>query len=915
MSRSGPAEKTTMTPSTPATGHRPGRGRQRALLGLVGALFVGFAAVLSFQLLPSAAGITLSYVVQTLTVLVAVALLWRRSATHSPRLRRAHRTLAVAMLVGALAGAAAVVVAVVTGEPPRTPSWIDVLHFLWVPIAIGGLLSVPTVDELAGSRLRSLVDGLLAALALWFVTWIAVLKPAGAHSPLGHVELLTVIAYPATDVLAVAMAASVLTRVADRARPGLSLFALGLLLLGLADVAWAGLTARDSYHPDSWVGALSEAGLLLLVAGARARSGALLTHRLAHRVYESLPFLPLAAVLAVVTVIAVRAGELQADGLLLGAALVVTLLVRQAVGARDRSTVTDRLRSREELFRSLVTGTSDLILLYDAEGALLYASPAVADAIGIDQATVLDMNLREAAHAEDLAGLVELTDHLRSAPGATGEARVRVRNAEGEWRWYHCRGHNLLHDPRVRGIVYNSRDVHERHLLEQQISHDASHDALTGLGNLARARTLLATACAPDRVGETTAMLVDLDGFKTVNDTYGHDHGDALLEAVAQRLLHCVRSGDEVCRIGGDEFLLVLAGATDGAEVTERILLSLRRPIVIEGKQFAIGASLGLATTADSSSQEDLLRNADLAMYAAKAAGRGRAAWYEPRMHESATRRMQVHAGLRRSLDEGHFSLHYQPIVRLPAGQVVGLEALLRWTDPEMGPVFPDVFIPVAEESGLMAEIDRWVLDRACADGAAWLSAGVDCPQISVNISRSQVTEDLPAQVAEALARHGMPASVLCIEITESAVVPDPQKAIAVLDGLRALGVSISLDDFGTGQSSLSQLARLPVDTVKIDKSFILSSMRDGGAQRLLTSIIGVCRALELPVVAEGIEDQAVVGYLARNGCEFGQGYHFGRPTPPGDLGTLLLRRTVPASRISTDRPAVALSTVDVTFD
>jgi EAL domain-containing protein (putative c-di-GMP-specific phosphodiesterase class I) len=328
--------------------------------------------------------------------------------------------------------------------------------------------------------------------------------------------------------------------------------------------------------------------------------------------------------------------------------------------------------------------------------------------------------------------------------------------------------------------------------------------------------------------------------------------------------------------------------------VAERVLAALRAPLSIAGTPLPIGASLGIASTDDALTAEELLRNADLAMYASKSSGRNRITPYRAEMHEAAALRMQVHRGLRRALDEGHLALHYQPIVELPSGEVIGGEALLRWRDPDLGPISPEVFIPIAEESGIISEIDGWVLGRACRDIRLWLDDGVDVPRISVNVSRRHMTADLPRMVAEALSRHGLTGERLCIEVTETAVVPDADLASAVLHGVRALGVTVSLDDFGAGESSLSQLARLPVDTVKIDRSFTRTAVADAGARRLLISIVRVCQSLSLPVVAEGIETRELAHLLADMGCLQGQGWYFARDAPADAFSVLVAGGALP---------------------
>jgi diguanylate cyclase (GGDEF)-like protein len=431
-----------------------------------------------------------------------------------------------------------------------------------------------------------------------------------------------------------------------------------------------------------------------------------------------------------------------------------------------------------------------------------------------------------------------------------------------------------------------------------QRAHEANHDPLTRLLNR-RAFTNHIEGFLGSHDEQTprgAIVLLDLDGFKQVNDTFGHAHGDELLCQVAERLSRCLRQHDEVSRIGGDEFVLVLDGEQDAAAISSRVLATLRTAVPVAGISVSVRASLGIALTRDAASPDELLRNADLAMYASKASGRDRVTWYEPWMHESARRRMSLHHGLRTALAEGHLALHYQPIVRLPDGAIVGAEALLRWEHPLEGPIAPDVFIPVAEESGIIADIDVWVLEQACLDVAAWRARGLSVPPVSINVSRRHMTLELPDLLQAALSRHGLPGSALCIEVTESAVVPDAEVASLALTRVRELGVTVALDDFGSGQSSLSQLARLPVDSVKIDRSFTCPTA-DPAALRLLTSIVRVCQALSLPIVAEGIEQAELAEFLAEIGCDRGQGFHFGRPQSARRFRTLLGPVHLPTSR------------------
>lgn len=853
-------------------------------------VLVLFALVMVLRPFPASVGQPLAYAVQTATALAVGVALVRRGRAATGGLRRARLLIAAALACGALGGALSLAVHVATGEPAAVPSLPDVVHFGFLPLGVLGLLAYPTRDTEPGSALRSLLDGAVAALALWFLAYALLLEPADVGGGLRLLETLTVLAYPTADVFLLGALVGVLPRVAPLARRELALTGGGFALYCAADVAYTVQSTTGTYRADSWVSVVAQAALLLMLLGATAPAAEGERLRSLHRL-ALLPQVPV--VLAVALATAHGLGRPGREGVLhtAGGAVVVALLLRQAAGSRDRRDLTGRLRSREELFRSLVTGGSDLITLTDAAGTVLWASPAVERTVG--RTALRGESLLDSVHPDDRAVLAAAAASARAS--AQAEALCRLRSTTG-WRWMQVRLQDRLDDPAVGGLICNARDVHERHLLERQLSHAAYTDALTGLGNLARGRVLLARCCAGSRAGGV--LLVDLDGFKAVNDTYGHAYGDALLGLVAGRLLQCLPPGDEVVRLGGDEFVLVVEDVRAAPAVAQRVLDALRVPLEVSGLPLTVSASIGLAGAADACSPDELLRNADLAMYASKAAGRDQVTAYAPSMHLRAAHRMQVHRGLRQALDQDLLALHYQPIVRLSDGVLVGAEALLRWEDPEHATrVETAEAIEVAEESGIIAEVDLWVLERACRDIAAWRAAGLVVPRLSINVSRRQMTAGLPVLVEQALARHGLPGSCLCLEVTESAVVADADVASAALSRVRALGVTVALDDFGTGQSSLSQLARLPVDNVKIDMGFTQSATHDLGARRLLVAVLQVCQSLSLPVVAEGIEDRALAGLLEGAGCQLGQGWHFGRPQAGARFAGLLAAGALPAPR------------------
>jgi diguanylate cyclase (GGDEF)-like protein len=439
---------------------------------------------------------------------------------------------------------------------------------------------------------------------------------------------------------------------------------------------------------------------------------------------------------------------------------------------------------------------------------------------------------------------------------------------------------------RMAGSLSQQRDVIQRNT--EALERQASHDALTGLANrhllTDRLEQALIFARRAQRV--TGVLVLDLDRFKTVNDSLGHSHGDLLLQAVAQRLSDCVRQGDTVARLGGDEFVLVLSDMADVGDivpVAQKILHTLSLPVRIGGQDLSASTSLGISVfPRDGASADALLRQADTAMYRAKARGGNAMAFFTPEMNEETVERLRVEAGLRRALEQDGLRLHFQPIVDAVTGRILSAEALLRWQDPEAGLVSPLRFIPIAEETGLIVPIGDWVLREACARARAWQLAGLGEVPVAVNLSARQFSSlGLDASVAAALAATGCPAALLQLEITESMVMAQPEQALATMLRLKAMGVQLSIDDFGTGYSSLSHLKRFPVNKLKIDRSFVQDIETDPNDAAIVDAILVLAKKLGLRTVAEGVETEGQVAFLAALGCDEYQGYLFGRPCAP----------------------------------
>ena len=449
----------------------------------------------------------------------------------------------------------------------------------------------------------------------------------------------------------------------------------------------------------------------------------------------------------------------------------------------------------------------------------------------------------------------------------------------------------------VVGRVWSFRDVTEHRRLESDLSYQAFHDSLTGLANRALfVDHVEQTRCRLARDGGQMAVLfIDIDDFKTVNDSLGHAAGDALLVAVSERLLRCVRSGDTVCRLGGDEFAVLVDGfdvPSVADDIAEAIMVALRPPFFVDGQALSAAASVGIAFASSGVSPDEVLRNADLAMYTAKAGGKNCVRTFTPEMHVVAVRRLDLEAHLKASIGRGELVVHYQPIVELRTGFLHGFEALVRWNQPERGLLLPSEFIPFAEETGLIDEISDYVLTVACEQMAAWHRLyGDPIPTMAVNVAPRQLLDgSFPARVEAALAVHHLDASRLTLEITEGALMREPASTARRLERLRQLGVRIAVDDFGTGYSAFAYLQQFPVDVLKIDRSFVTEMLTRPGLS-LAGAIVQIARTLDLVPIAEGVENQAQADALDAVGCELAQGFHFGRPVDAETTLALLTSR------------------------
>ena len=563
-------------------------------------------------------------------------------------------------------------------------------------------------------------------------------------------------------------------------------------------------------------------------------------------------------------------------------------------------------RDSEAYFRTLIQNASDVILIVGDDDTIRYASPSAATVFGHADLTGTPLSALIAVGHH--GAMQEILAGVRDGVGQLDAPDLSAVCADGRLLRVECTGRDLRDDPTVRGVVLTVRDVTERRRLEEDLSHLAFHDGLTGLANRVLFRNRLEQAFAvAERDGTTIGVLfVDLDDFKEVNDTLGHAVGDQLLVSVGERIAGIIGVADTAARMGGDEFAVLIAQSADAArteEVAGRIVAALAVPVEVSdgigGTHIVSGASsVGVATNRDADKATELLRHADLALYQAKGGDKGTWQRYRPELHTAMVERLQTRAALHEAIETEQFVLVYQPIVDLGTGDRVGVEALVRWQHPTRGLLGPYHFIEVAEESGAIVGIGGWVLRAALRQFAEWQAtdAAAAPRYVSVNVSARQFrTPGFVDQVRAALAAHGARPEWLLLEITESLLLRDADQVWADLRELRELGVRIAIDDFGTGYSSLSYLREMPVDVLKIDKSFIDDVVGSEQQRALVDGIVTLARNLDLAVVAEGIEDDRQWAALAAMGCPYGQGYHFSEPVGPAQI---VARRPDPASLV-----------------
>jgi diguanylate cyclase (GGDEF)-like protein/PAS domain S-box-containing protein len=814
-----------------------------------------------------------------------------RDVDVAPEHRRAWRELMVAVGCWWLGDATWALIAMASGDRPSL-SIADVAYLAFFPLALRALARLPGLGNSTAERWRVQMDAVVAAITMGTLFyWLAPLETStdSVHHWLSDAINIT---YPLGDVMLLTGALVLLSRQSDDRSQTIIRYLTGAIgVKTLADLLYARAVIAD----ERLVSTITHAGWiswygLVTMAGVKAR------HRLgaptgSTGTAKRLAWLPYAciALIGVLFVDLVQREQFApARGVAVGMlALLVAVLVRQAIvsGEANRLNVAQVNREAESRLAALVNHASDVIMIVDLDTTIRFVSPSVKYILDLEADALTGESALGLLHTDDMQGAQLTLARLGQHPDSRETFVCRVQRGSGGWRWVEVVCTNHVRTDSINGIVLNVRDVTERRELEGKLEWQAFHDPMTGLAN----RVLFS-----DRVGHALArrerapldlgvLFIDLDHFKIVNDTLGHAAGDTLLREAARRIQGAVRTADTVARLGGDEFAVLLEDVTlkECVDTGERLLHQLTRAFSIEGREVFTGASIGVTVAEANETLDDLVRDADVAMYVAKGEGRGRVVVFETSMREQVAERLHLEADLRRAIEQNDLQVYFQPQFDLHTGEVLGAEALVRWMHPLRGMIPPSRFVPIAEQAGLMVEMSRFIMSVACRDAARWRQPdGTQANlHISVNLSGRHLQDPSVVQdVSAALTESGLDPALLTIEITESVMMHNTDASIAVLRELKALGITIAIDDFGTGYSSLSYLQQFPIDILKIDKAFVDKLGSADSDEALARAILALGDALGLATVAEGVETMRQVEILQQLGCLLGQGFLFSRP-------------------------------------
>jgi diguanylate cyclase (GGDEF)-like protein/PAS domain S-box-containing protein len=890
-------------------------------VGVVGA--IGVTAIAAVPLVaavvsavtghdPSISGQTASVT----AALAATALAWRAAVRWTGRADVAHAWRVTALGLAAWSGALGLWWAARTTGVISTPidTAATAASLAFYALAAAGLALLAERGRTESERVRFAVDTISVAVA----AFVGLLVLRGIAPGAGPTTPLTVACTAGTAVVAATAAGALLHRpTGDRAAPA-TLLGAGVLALTFAVPGLAVL-------PAGTIAMLDGAGTLLGGVGAALVAWAAVsqtvdrralrrTARPTNRLNDIAGFLPIAAAgAAFAAILASEAAHLAPATIALvgcGIALVALAGLRQAVAVRESRDARRNaaLVASQARFRSVVQNASDVIVTVGPPGRIASATPSLARITGWSPEESVGMTFLDLVHSDDRQRVARIMNGRR--PGRTEPSvfEFRMLRPDDEWVDVEAALVDLRDDPSVCANVLTIRDIGERKVFESGLRRQALQDPLTGLPNRSHFADRIEQAFARTaRTAEPIQVLyLDLDGFKRINDSLGHDAGDRVLRVVAERLTWAVRAGDTPARLGGDEFAVLLedAASVDVARgVAERIQAMVSAPIEVEGRQVRVGVSVGIASPATVSVgtleeeghvatrgqvADELIRNADVAMYEAKQRGKGRVSIYEPAMRLAAMTRLDLEQALREAVERDEFRVHFQPIVNLSSGAVVAMEALVRWDRPEVGLVAPGTFIAVAEETGLIRPIGASVIRTGFAEAARW-AGGRSPVDLCVNLSARQLLDPrVLDSVEDALRSSGLDPRRVVFEITESSLIEDGQATRDQLARLRAIGIRLAIDDFGTGYSSLGYLEQLPVDILKIDRAFIVDLPTSPKRATLLRAIVGMAGALHLTTIAEGIETDEQLRAVRAIGCDLAQGFLIARPMESHEAAVLV---------------------------
>jgi diguanylate cyclase (GGDEF)-like protein/PAS domain S-box-containing protein len=782
---------------------------------------------------------------------------------------------------------------VILGQTVPFPSAADGGFLLAVPLALAAVLTSFAAPVGLTSKLRAVTDALIVGSGMLLISWLTVLEPIYRGDTGSVFAQLISLAYPVGDLVILSSLAIVAGRSRSSARLPLRWIGAAMIALAVSDSTFAYVSAQGSYAATQLLDTGWVAGYLILALAA-LKPPTPRPVRVGVRERTLVPYLPVVGALALAVARTVAGRPLGPFGQAGFIALFAFLVLRQALTLRENAALTRdleakvsartlELRHSEQHLRSLIQNISDVISVVDADGEILFVSPSVTEVLGHTVEELTGTSVFELVHPDDRATAAAFFAD-RTAPSVGRRIELRLRDHAGAWRDTETITGDARGDTGTDRFVLTTRDVTDQKALERQLEHQAFHDPLTDLANrsLFTDRVDHQLARARRTARQLAVIFVDLDEFKSINDTLGHGPGDELLREVARRLRACTRPSDTVARLGGDEFAVLLEDCDEAIAIAaaERLQAAVAEPVTLAHSSVTVSCSAGIAIGGGSTeSVAELLRNADIAMYRAKATGKRGYEVFRTEMHDAVLRRANNLSDLQHALERHELEVHYQPLIELATNRIVGFEALCRWRHPERGLIPPYEFIPVAEDTGLIIPIGRWVLEQAVGQLSAWTALTDQELSMSVNVSGRQLAStEFVETVRGVLAQSGLAPARLTLELTESMLLKDVAETVTRLHELKALGVRLAIDDFGTGFSSLSYLQRFPVDSLKIDKSFVDQIPDASMAGELVRSIVALGEALGLHTVAEGIEHDFQAVSLEATGCELGQGYLFGRP-------------------------------------